>query len=157
MAPTDPIPWAPLVELGAHTCLQCEAVFERRRGDLDPDWDREAAVASLYEWWHDAYGADLGKEQGGVYVFAYLLEASDHFDTAALRTADEAPITGSLLDRRPPAETLERWFWEDEQVPWWIAVRCGVHYSLVHYWFYESEIPLMRRNVPDRLLDRIEG
>lgn len=36
MASTDPVPWAPLAELGAHTCLQCEATLEDRRGDLDP-------------------------------------------------------------------------------------------------------------------------
>lgn len=156
MGPTDPIPWEPLAELGAHTCLQCESVFERHRGDIDPSWDRETAVAKLYEWWHDAYGDDLANEQGGVYVFAYLLEDANLVDTAALPSADEASIPRSLFERRPPEETLERWFWEDGQVPWWIAVRCGVHYSLVQYWLYEAGIPLMRRNVPDPLLDRIE-
>jgi hypothetical protein len=123
MAPTDPIPWPPLVELGAHTCLQCESVFERRRGDLDPDSDRETAAASLYEWWHDAYGDDLGNEQGGVYVFAYLLEHE------GLIEPGDGPgtVSQSLLDRRPEDDTLERWFWVEEQVPWWIAVRCCAH------------------------------
>jgi hypothetical protein len=156
MASTDPVPGAPLAELGAHTCLQCEATFEDRRGDLDPAWNRETAVARLYEWWHDRRGADLGNEQGGVYVFAYLLEREGYVDADGSETNDDAPVPASMLARRPDDATLERWFWEDEQVPWWIAVRCGVHYSLVQYWLYEADIPVMRRNVPDPLLARVD-
>ena len=78
--PTDPVPREPLVDLGQHTSLQCEAMFEDRRGVLDPDWDRETAVAKLYEWWHDRHGENLGNEQGGVYVFAYLLEREDQVE-----------------------------------------------------------------------------
>jgi hypothetical protein len=152
MASTDPIPWQPLVELGAHTCLQCEATFEDYRGQLDPDWDRETAVARLYEWWHDEYGPDRGNEQGGAYVFAYLLEREGLVDPD-----DDGPIPASLVDRRPDDATLERWVWDDEQVFWWIAVRCGVHYSLVQYWLYEADIPVMRRNVPDQVLEQVDA
>ena len=156
MAATDPVPWAPLAELGQHTCLQCEAVFEARRGDLDPGWGAETAVGRLYAWWHEEYGEDVGTEQGGAYVFAYLLEREGLVDPA-----DGPPVPGgtpaSLVDRRPEDATLERWVWEDEQVFWWIAVRCGVHYSLVQYWLYEAGIPVMRRNVPDRLLSRVDA
>lgn len=152
MEPTDPVPWEPLAELGAHTCLQCEAVFEERRSDLDADWDRETAVRRLYEWWHDAYGDEVGAEQGGAYVFAYLLERE-----GLVQPDDGSTVPASLLARRPDDATLERWVWEDEQVFWWIAVRCGVHYSLVQYWLYEADIPVMRRNVPDRLLEQVDA
>lgn len=40
---------------------------------------------------------------------------------------------------------------------WWIAVRCGVHYSLVQYWRYEADLPLMRRHAPDRPLERVDA
>lgn len=157
MGPTDPVPWAPLAELGAHTCLQCEAVFEDRRDELGGDRDRETAVARLYEWWHDAYGDEVGAEQGGAYVFAYLLEREGIVDPGEQHAGDDAPLPASLIDRRPDAATLERWVWDDEQVFWWIAVRCGVHYSLVQYWLYEADVPLMRRNVPDRLLEGVDA
>lgn len=156
MAPTDPVPWEPLVDLGQHTCLQCEAVFEDRRGDLDPGWDRETAVDRLYEWWHDRHGDDLGNEQGGVYVFAYLLEREGLVEPGVEPTVGGG-VPASLVARRPDDATLERWFWDAEQVPWWIAVRCGVHYSLVQYWLYEADVPLMRRNVPDRLLEQVDA
>lgn len=57
-----------------------------------------------------------------------------------------------MLDRRPDGETLREWFWEDEEVPWWLSVRLGVHYSLVVFWLWEDDVPLMRRNVPDETL-----
>ena len=156
MAPTDPVPWEPLVELGEHTCLQCEAVFEDCREDLDPEWDRETAVATLYEWWHDAYGDDVGNEQGGAYVFAYLLERGGTVDPGEAPAVDGG-APASLRGRRRDDATLERWVWTDGQVLWWIAVRCGVHYSLVQYWLYEADVPVMRRNVPDRLLAEVDA
>lgn len=32
----------------------------------------------------------------------------------------------------------------------------GVHYSLVMFWMREEEIPLMRRNLSDELLEQID-
>jgi hypothetical protein len=157
MSATDPVSWDPLVELGVHTSLQCEALFERRRDDLDPDWDRETAVARLYEWWHETAGDDPGNEQGGVYVFAYLLERERLVDPRKGPDAGDFAIPPAILARRPDDATLERWFWDEEQVPWWIAVRCGVHYSLVQYWLYEADIPVMRRNVPDQVLEQVDA
>lgn len=112
-------------------------------------------MARLYEWWHDSFRDAVGAEQGGAYVFAYLLEREGLVDPDD-GSAVEGSAPASMLARRPDDGTLERWVWDDEQGFWWIAVRCGVHYSLVQYWLYEADIPVMRRNVPDRLLDRID-
>lgn len=94
---------------------------------------------------------------GGGIVGAYEVEAgksaSIWWPKFGLPVQHREDTAGPTLARRPEDETLEHWFWDEQQVPWWIAVRCGVHYSLVQYWLYEADIPVMRRNVPDRLLE----
>jgi hypothetical protein len=51
-----------------------------------------------------------------------------------------------LTERRPDADTLERWFWDDRRTMWAIAVRTGTHFALVKYWLREHDVPLMVQN-----------
>lgn len=146
MADTDPVEWAALDRVGA-TTSRWPALFDAHRDEVPADATLEEAVATLYAAWHRDHEADA-PEQGAVYVFAYLAER----EGLAAPADDLAGVPASLVERRPDDETLERLFWEAEQVPWWIAARLGVHYSLVQLWLREAEVPLMRRNVvPDTL------
>lgn len=150
MAATDPVEWEDIDRVRKHTSHQCEAVFEAHREEIPADATLEGAVALLYEAWHEEY--DTGPDQGGAYIFAYLVEKH-----GLAEPVDEPAVApASLVERKPDAGTLRRLFWEDEQVPWWIAVRLGVHYNLVQFWLREEDIPVMRRNVPDEYLEEID-
>lgn len=142
-----PIPWSAVEAVTMPTGMQCEQVLERHCDDLDPDAAPQERVRTLYRAWHEEW--DPGPEQGGVYVFAYLLEREDRLDLPG-------PLP-SLVERRPDDTTLHEWMHEDHLLPWWIAVRCGVHWALVQHWLREAGIPLCRRNVPDPLLAELEN
>jgi hypothetical protein len=88
-------------------------------------------VRARYEWWYAHYGEALGDELGSVYVLTDLLQEADRYGAADRHKADEGPIADSLVERRLGAANLVQWYRDEEQVPWWIAIRCGVHYSLV--------------------------
>jgi len=50
--------------------------------------------------------------------------------------------------------SIRELFWEREQTLWWIGLLAGVHPSLVTFWFYEADIPLMERNYTDESLEQ---
>lgn len=122
-------------------------IFENHREEAIRQPTLEAAVDRLYQIRHEKY--EIGApDQGVAYVFAYLLEKTGQFDAAGMMT--------SIDSRRPDDDTLGELFWEQERVPWWIAVEYGVHYSLVMYWLWEADIPLMRRNIPDEQFEKLD-
>lgn len=147
MALTDPVEWDRLEAADVRPEPRCRAVFDRHRHDLPADY--HGAVDYLHEVVRDDLDPDeRPPEQGGIFVFAYLVESEGVADPA---DGEPAVTDASVTERRPDAETLERLFWEEELMPWWLAVRFGVHYTLVIYWFWEDGIPLMRWNLsPER-------
>jgi len=147
MSELDPVPWSDVLAVTTPTGVQCEQVLEQHRDDLDPDATPQKLVRTLYGAWHEEW--DPGPEQGGAYVFAYLLEREGILDLPG-------PLP-PLTERRPDDETLDEWMHEEHLLPWWIAVRCGVHWALVQHWLREADVPVCRRNVPDPLLEEIDG
>lgn len=63
----------------------------------------------------------------------------------------------SIVKRRPTNERLRELFWEQERTLWWIGILAGVHPSLVTYWFYENDIPLMERNYTEESMEKIRA
>lgn len=88
---------------------------------------------------------------GDPFVIAYLLEQAGVIET------DSQTDYRSIVDRRPDAATLREWFWEERYTLWWIGVMTGVHPSLVTYWLYEDDIPLMERNYGEASMARIRA
>ena len=72
-------------------------------------------------------------------------------------SADAGKEYQSIVERRPETDRLEELFWERERTLWWIGLLVGVHPSLVTYWFYEDNIPLMERNFTEDSLEQIRA
>ncbi|MCU4754516.1 hypothetical protein OB919_21535 [Halobacteria archaeon AArc-curdl1] len=108
---------------------------------------------------HDALYADEVNRTvpnlGEPFVTAYLLEKQGIISP----NDDDAPENEyrSLVERRPDSERLRELFWERERTLWWIGVMAGIHPSLVTYWFYEDDIPLMERNFSEESLEQIHA
>lgn len=152
MDPKAPIEWEELESV--RSSPQLREIFEEHRDAAAAEPTMEAAVDRLYRIRRREYDV-AAPDQGVAYVFAYLLESADVFEPSRAFASRDS-VAASLRSRRPDTSTLEDLFWEREQVPWWIAVQYGVHYSLVQYWLWEDGIPLMRRNVPDSQFEQLE-
>ncbi len=154
MDETAPVDWTQLEEVRPEPT--CRTVFDSHREDLAEFDTLQPAVNHLYEAYHEAYGpAQRVPDQVAAFVFAYLVELAD---IASLSETDSevAAEMPAIMDRHPGEDELDRLIWEEETVPWWLAVRFGVHYSLIIYWMWEADIPLMRRNIPSETLGQID-
>lgn len=147
MDPKAPVPWDALEAVRGEP--QLRAVFDAHREEVADAESAEAAVDRLERVRRDQYDV-ASPDQGTAFVFAYLAE------TELGMSVDPPGDLPSLAARKPDDDTLERLFWDEEQVPWWTAVRCGVHYTLVIYWLWEADVPLMRRNIPDHQFAQID-
>lgn len=155
MDPKSPVEWDDLAALRPEP--NCKAVFSAHRDELSTVDTLEAAVNHLYEELHIEYNDDERvPDQGAAFIFAYLVEQADLASFADGSSSNGTFTPLSLADRKPNADRLRHLFWEQEMVPWWIAVRFGVHYSLAIYCMWEANIPLMRRNVPADTLAQID-
>lgn len=167
MGEFDPVSWdtveavlgAPTVEIGGYV--------DRLAPDVR-DEEPFVAVKTVYDAWKRDLGADRTlPDQGAAFVVAYCLERdgvisldADEERSAgfgARAGADAGVGVGSLVDRRPDRERLRELVWEREETMWWIAVRYGVHWTLVNHWLYEDDIPLMERNFGEESLARIRA
>ena len=156
--PTDPkapVDWATLEAAGVRPEPTCRALFERHRDALEEFGTRYEAVEYLKRVATDELDAsERPPDQGLVYVLAYLVER----EGVAPQTEESPGALGvSLLERRPDPGAMERRFWDDERMFWWLAVEYGVHYSLVVYWFWEEDVPLMRWNIPEERWPAIDA
>lgn len=153
MGAFDPVPWetveAAIGPPAAEVTVQVEQMQEAVRGN-DP-YDAVKAI-------HDAlYDDDVERtvpSLGEPFITAYLLEKN------GIITPEEDGEGGdyrSLVERRPTSQRLEELFWERERTLWWIGLLVGVHPSLVTYWFYEDDIPLMERNYTEASMEQIRA
>jgi hypothetical protein len=153
MGAFDPVSWEvvevatgpPAPEVTEHVEQMQEVV--RGEGPYD-------AVKTI----HDAmYEEDVDRtvpSLGEPFITAYLLEKEgiitpNHDDTGSEYR--------SIVERRPTSERLRELFWERERTLWWIGLQVGVHPSLVTYWFYENDIPLMERNYTEESMEQIRA
>lgn len=148
---TDPVPWDLIDQVVDRMEQQCIHVFEEHADDLS-GYDYFNAVSYLYNTWKHEHGDETAPEQGAIYLFAYLVEKHE-----IASPSEGASGLGGVADRKPDEDTLRRLFCDEEQLPWWIAVKYGVHYTLVLHWMREEGIPYMRRNLPEEVLDQIDA
>lgn len=129
------------------------AIVERMKGEVH-DMAPYEAVKTL----HDAlYGDDVERtvpSLGEPFITAYLLEEEGIISP---ENGDSDGEYRSIVARRPDDERLRELFWEREYTLWWIGILAGVHPSLVTYWFYESDIPLMERNYKTESLEKVRA
>ncbi|MFB6138041.1 MAG: hypothetical protein ABEJ42_06845 [Halobacteriaceae archaeon] len=141
MGDLDPVSWEEIAAVLGPPAPAVTAAVERHRDDL-----RDVPPYEAVKTVHDALAADPDgadvPDQGEVLLVTYLLERDGVVDL------DAAPETGvpSVLARRPSDERLRELSWDRERTMWWIAVRLGVHWSLVRYWLWEADVPLKERN-----------
>lgn len=149
MGEFDPVSWetaeravgAPAAEVTA----MVDEMGEAMEGADEPPYEAVKAI-------HDALDtAERSVPSAGEpFVTAYLLEKEEII-------APEDGEYRSLVDRRPSAERLRELFWDRGRTLWWIGLLAGVHPSLVTYWLYEADIPLMERNYGEESMERIRA
>lgn len=145
MAAFDPVSWETIEATIGPPAQEVEEYVEKIGGEVR-DEDPYDAVKTV----HDELSADLGEEGRSVpglaevFITAYLLEQRGIISASDDGAGGEYQ---SLVGRRPSSERLDELFWERERTLWWIGILTGVHPSLVTYWLYEDDIPLMERNL----------
>ncbi len=144
----DPVQWNDIDRAFDRTFYDCPQAFETHRGEFDHGW--WPGLKRVYDRWKTAYKRNGEPDQGAAYLLSYLAE----LDGVATVPEDELPV---LLDRKPGREILKKWFWDEEQTMWAIAVRTGTHFALVKYWLREEDVPLQWRNFGDESKSRLEA
>lgn len=144
----DPVSWDTIEGVRGPPAAAVTERVEAMASEIDGE-DPYVAVKAI----HDALAT--GTEERSVsgladpFITAYLLEQR------GVISADTAKEYDSLVDRRPSTERLRELFWEEQRTLWWIGVVTGVHPSLVTYWCYEDDIPLMERNITEDTMEQI--
>lgn len=153
MGDFDPVPWETREAVLGPPAPEITEAVERMRDDVrgaEPYVAVKTIHDRLYEIDRDRTVSSFGEP----FVTAYLLEKEG---IIAPGEDDAEPAYRSLVERRPSRERLRELFWEEERTLWWIGVLTGVHPSLVTYWFYEYDVPLMERNYSEEALEEIEA
>jgi len=150
MADLDPVHWDDVVAVTGPPGEHVEARVDAMADDLRGRTPYEAVKAV-----HDSLAADPDADagppdQGEVFLVAYLLERDGLVDP------DDGPLP-SVADRRPDDESLRATFWDPPRTMWWVAVRLGVHWTLVRYWLYEASVPLRERTFTPETLAEIRA
>ncbi|MEF8907036.1 MAG: hypothetical protein V5A13_04160 [Haloarculaceae archaeon] len=152
MGDRDPVSWETRAQALGDPAAEVEEYVGRLAVDVRGE-DPYAAVKAV----HDALSEDLADEErsvpglGEVFITAYLLEKRGVIDP------EEGGEYPSLVARRPSTDRLRELFWDRERTLWWIGIVTGVHPSLVTYWLYEDDIPLMERNYTGEAMERIRA
>lgn len=151
MGEFDPVPWEVSVAALGPPASEVTGMVEQMQGEVH-DKEPYEAVKTI----HDAlYGEDIERSVpslGEPFITAYLLEMEGILSPGSEETRGEYR---SIVARRPSDERLRELFWERERTLWWIGILAGVHPSLVTFWFYEADIPLMERNYLEESLEQI--
>lgn len=149
----DPVRWETVTAAIGPPAQEVTEHVERLREEVREN-DPYVAVKKI----HDAlYDDDVDRSVpslGEPFITAYLLEKN------GVITPDESDPESdfrSILGRRPTSERLRELFWDRERTLWWIGLLVGVHPSLVTYWFYEDDIPLMERNFTEESREQIRA
>lgn len=153
MGSFDPVSWEAIEATTGPPASEVTEHIEKMRDEVY-DIGPYNAVKAI----HDAlYADDVTRtvpNLGEPFITAYLLEKQGIIspDDDAFENAYR-----SLVERRLDSERLRELFWDRERPLWWIGIIAGVHPSLVTYWFYEDDIPLMERNFAEESLKQIRA
>ena len=151
MADLDPVPWDAIEAATGPPATEIVEAVDRLEDDLPTD-DPYAAVKAV----HDALADEAVDRSvpglGDPFVTAYLLEQRGVIDPA-----EAPPAYTPMAARRPTDERLRELFWDREYTLWWIGTIVGVHASLVTYWLWEADVPLMERNLSAETLAAVEA
>lgn len=171
MGEFDPVPWEVVEAAVGPPASVVVAQAERMREEVRGQTPYEAVKTvhdALYELDEDPSVPNLADP----FIIAYILEkegvvsADDDGDDDGNSDANADGNDGktgrdaeyaSLVERRPSDERLRELFWERERTLWWIGLLAGVHPTLVTYWFYEADIPLMERNFSESSMAEIRA
>lgn len=153
MGEFDPVSWDRREAALGPPAPEVTEIVEQMEGAVQ-DATPYDAVKTL----HDAvYEKDIDRtvpSVGEPFITAYLLEKNG---VIAPDEDDPENEYRSLVERRPQCDRLRELFWEQHRPLWWIGIQTGVHPSLVTYWLYEFDIPLMERNYAPESLDQIRA
>jgi hypothetical protein len=151
----DPVSWQTREAALGSPAPEIEEYVETMEEDV-----REKGPYDAVKTIHDALSEDFGEAGrtvaglGEVFITAYLLEKKGVVTPDSSNTEHSYR---SLVERRPDSEQLDELFWEHERTLWWIGILVGVHPSLVSYWLYEDDIPLMERNYTEASMEQIRA
>lgn len=153
MGDFDPVSWETIEGTFGPPASEVVEHVDRMKDEVY-DKDPYDAVKTI----HDAlYADDIDRtvpNLGEPFITAYLLEKKGIITPS---NDDAGSNYHSLVERRPNSERLRELFWERERTLWWIGLLAGVHPSLVTYWFYEDDIPLMERNHSEGSMEQIRA
>lgn len=148
MGDFDPVPWT-VVEatIGppAHDLRQYIDELQDRVRWKNPYDAVKTVHDALAEMDEDLSVSDLAEP----FITAYLLEKN-----GVIIPGDEEEYR-SIVNRRPSGEQLENLFRERKRTLWWIGILTGVHPSLVTFWLWEDDIPLLERNFNEDSMQKI--
>lgn len=152
MGEFDPVPWEAIEATSGPPAREVSALVDEMAEEVY-DEDPYDAVKAI----HDAlYDEDIERtvpSLGEPFVTAYLLERE-----GVITPGDDAGGEyRSIVERRPDGDRLRELFWERKRTLWWIGLLVGVHPSLVTYWMYEDDVPLMERNLTDESLEAVRA
>lgn len=151
MGDFDPVSWETSEAALGPPASEVTELVDQMQGEVhgtDPYEAVKTLHDALYEDGVDRTVPSLGEP----FITAYLLEKNGIITP---ESDDPRSEYRSIVERRPPNERLRDLFWERERTLWWIGILAGVHPSLVTYWFYENDIPLMERNYTDESMEQI--
>lgn len=153
MGDFDPVSWETSETVLGPPASEVTNLVEEMQGEVY-DENPYDAVKTI----HDAlYEADFERtvpSLGEPFITAYLLEKNG---VISPEKDDDGSEYRSIVKRRPSNEHLRELFWGRERTLWWIGILAGVHPSLVTYWFYENDIPLMERNYAEESMEQIRA
>lgn len=141
MSDFDPVTWETIEAVFGPPAPEVTEHVERMKGELYDETPYDA-VKIVHDALYDETVERTVPSLGEPFITAYLLEKAGVI-TPGEGAEDEYR---SLLERKPNRQRLEEHFWEHRHTLWWIGLLYGVHASLVNFWFYEDDIPLMERN-----------
>ncbi len=151
MGAFDPVSWEAVEATIGPPAPEVAEHVDRLQAEVEGK-DPYDAVKTI----HDAlYADDVDRtvsSLGEPFITAYLLEKG-----GIIAPGDSGSEYRSLVERRPSGERLEELVWDQERTLWWIGLLVGVHPSLVTYWCYEADVPLMERNYTAESMDRIRA
>ena len=152
MGEFDPVPWEAVEAANGPPAREVTAFVRELENEVTAK-DPYETVKTI----HDAlYDDDIERtvpNLGEPFITAYLLEQKGIITPSA----DAGKEYQSIVERRPETDRLEELFWKRERTLWWIGLLVGVHPSVVTYWFYEDNIPLMERNFTEDSLEQIRA
>jgi len=152
MGAFDPVPWETIEAIIGPPAPEVTEHVEQMQEEVHGK-DPYDAVKTIHDALYEDDGDRTVPSLGEPFITAYLLEKNGVITTGDDNAGGEYC---SIVERRPSRERLRELFWERERTLWWIGILVGVHPSLVTYWCYEDDIPLMERNYTEEAMEQIK-